>query len=208
MIETEIKLTFNLGPLHDIQTELEAGLRSSNADNPVRRGFRQIAEIYRSWTKLRWIKYSRGGGDWKGLSASTLAKRRKGTDRSLGRVKPRRGKKLAPGQRKRLRENATRSASILIDTATMIAAVDPGAGPDKGGLTQDIPYGIRVGIGGGPRHKGAALTIGQLAAIQHNGNKTIPARPIIVQPDPEVIDRAARILRQSVSQIIKQKTAG
>ena len=55
----------------------------------------------------------------------------------------------------------------------------------------------------------STLTIGQLATIHHFGTKTIPARPILVEPSPAVVASIANDLSSAVRKAIAlSKTGG
>lgn len=57
--------------------------------------------------------------------------------------------------------------------------------------------------------RASALTIGQLATIHHFGTKTIPARPILVEPSPAVVASIANDLSSAVRKAIAlSKTGG
>jgi hypothetical protein len=75
------------------------------------------------------------------------------------------------------------SIAILIDTATMIAGVNPVLDTGKGALEKDIPGGIRVGYGGPAPHPGGGKgpkTIADIASYHHEGNAHLPKRQVIV----------------------------
>lgn len=73
----------------------------------------------------------------------------------------------------------------------------------RGELLAAAPKGRKGGV------RSSALTIGQLATIHHFGTKTIPARPILVEPSPAVVASIANDLSSAVRKAIAlSKTGG
>ena len=129
-------------------------LQDQNITKPI---FEAWGTIYRAAMQDRFNLFARGGGTWEPLQESTVKRRRKG----------RKGSKQA-------------SASILIDTGTLWATLDPSIGAE--GQHQVIDSNsVTIGISGG-MHPGG-IELGELAAIHHFGTSRIPARPILVEPD-------------------------
>lgn len=124
---------------------------------------------YLNFVRVRFLKYSRGGGDWRPLAPATIAARRRGRKRGVP-----------------IRVNAARtggSAAILRDTGTMFRALDIG---DQSNA-KPITHGVRVGFIG--RQRAATingknvLTVAELASYHQNGGGRLPKRPMIVDPD-------------------------
>lgn len=146
------------------------------APGPVDAFFKQAAMRFLTFTRRRFSIYSRGGGDWELLSVFTIRHRRKGRRRST------RVESLAAVRRNGRIERLVRaggSFAILRDTGTLFNALFAGS---PGNYIKRIGGGIRVGIGGGPRHKKAPMTIGRLAEIHNEGEGRVPQR-LIVTPD-------------------------
>jgi phage gpG-like protein len=77
--------------------------------------------LFRSFSRLRFDRFSKGGGDWPRLAASTLRRRRRG-----------------------------RNAAILRDTGRLFASFNPSLG-DQGSIRSlDKPLGVEVFLGGTP----------------------------------------------------------
>jgi hypothetical protein len=162
-----------LGPLNKFEQAIMDGLKTG-APNPVRSAFKRIAAFFRAWTKERFVRYSRGGGDWAPLKPSTIARRRKGKGRNLEKT---------TGDKTKTVTVAGGTVSILYDTGTLIAALDPTFSPSSGAVEKDIPFGIRVGMGGGAKHpKSSRFSIGDIAEIHQAGATNLPSRKIIVEP--------------------------
>lgn len=129
--------------------------------------------IYARFLTRRYYLFSLGAGTWKHLKEATLkAKKKKG---------------LLP--------------FILRATDTMFRAFAPEFAAKPGGISQQIPFGVRVGFGGGmgglyPNGK----TIAQVAMYHQLGEGNLPVRKIIVPPDTatvhEMRDRMAKALDQ------------
>lgn len=142
----------NLGPLRKL------------SDIP-RSVHKQWAVRYRAFAADRFIRFSRGGGNWKPLRPSTIRRRRKG--KGTGPI-----------------------AAILFDTGTLFGALSPVFGRKPGQFEKLIKDGIRVGYGGPGKHS-KGMTVAGIAEIHQEGRGAIPARKIIVDPPQKVLDGMA-----------------
>ena len=150
---------FNMRPFDKLVSAVElAGAEA--ASTPLTAMFTAWGGRYMAFTRRRYLKFSRGGGDWAPLAESTKARRRK----------PRRG------------HVGSRSMSILIDTRTLFNALTAGS---TGNLSQVLknPGGIRVGFAEGVQHGMDGITIRKLAVIHDQGLGNVPKRTILVPPD-------------------------
>lgn len=122
--------------------------------------------IYRAYIRQRFLRLSRGGGEWPPLKQSTIKARRKG--------------------------KGDGSPAILRDTGALMASLQPSLG--TGGLIQQTPrpLGFTAFLGGGGTYK-SGPTLTQVATWQHEGAGRLPARPILVQPDATTIDRMGQV---------------
>lgn len=102
---------------------------------------------YLAFARERFVKYSKGGGNWKPLSPETIASRRSG--------------------------KGSGSPAILRDTGTLLKGLTIGA---PGNLFKFIKGGIRVGFGGSSKHPQGKMTIRRLAEI-HNKTRPILVKP-------------------------------
>lgn len=168
----------NLEPLKRFAAAIRADLRLRK-NNAIRRGMVQWAGRYRSFAQTRFIKFSKGGGDWAPLAASTKA----------GRRKARKGRK----------KGAARSFSILRDTGLMFKALNPVWSRKPGALQEDIPFGVRVGYGGPAKHPGGKATIADIAGFHDTGAGNLPKRQIIVKPDTKLYVAMAGDMDQALS---------
>ena len=143
------------------------------------------AARYRGFARARFIRYSRGGGDWPYLAPSTLAARRRKTpggrmyviDRKTGKRRRTRGKTNASSK-------LSQRPRILWDTGLLIGALQPRVVGAPGQLQKDEPHGILVGYGGPHRYpKGKQPTIADIAHFHQTGAGRVPQRKIIVKPD-------------------------
>lgn len=170
----------------------------------MRKAVLQWAAIYRGFAKERFVKFSLGGGDWKPLKPSTIARRRKGKAKTV---------KIRRKGKTRKKAVAQGAVSILWDTGTLLGALDPQASIAPGALTEFIPFGVRVGYGGTAKHpatKGTMkqhttkVTIAFIAAVHQHGSGNIPARPIIVPPDQKTTDMIVNVTERALSEEWKQ----
>lgn len=148
----------------------------NGAAGPINDMLKQWAARYKSFVQLRFDKHSKGGGDWPTLSPFTIAQRRQG------------------------------SSTILRDTNTMFAVLNPTFTNQPGATEERIPGGIRIGFGGTSRYpSGGAATIADIASFHHFGRGVLPERKILVPAPSAVINqmigdagRAAEELRRGV----------
>lgn len=184
MAESYIKLDLDTSMLRRLGEQMERELsRPGGGPQPIADALRQVGAIYMGFTRERFDKFSRGGGDWAPLSASTLArKQRKGRTASGNRTKRQRVSLAILEARGALNAGET---AILRDTGLLF-----------GSLTQfgsePIPGGVRVGS--------------QLdyAKCHQEGTDTIPARPIFAQPDAPTLDQMPQSLERGLQRSIDQ----
>ena len=170
----------DLGPLKRFGAAVAAGMRGGGkAAGPIGAAFREWGARFRGLLKERFVEFSRGGGDWPDLKEST--KRR--------RAKARKG------------HEGARSFAILIDTATLIHAVDPQFKNPPGRVDENIPFGIRVGYGGPDRYPKGKATIADIASFHQEGGGHLPCRKIIVGPSRGVVDAMAGDMTRALKQI-------
>jgi len=90
-------------PLYDVRVKLndkpfaklKQALRNIDSEPELVEAFAQWQNIYRAFSRRRFVQYSRGGGDWKPLAQSTIDRRRGGTLRSKTKKKKPTKKKAA-----------------------------------------------------------------------------------------------------------------
>lgn len=131
--------------------------------------------IYKGFIYRRFDRYSKGGGDWAPLAASTLRRRRRG--------------------------RGTGSPAILRDTGMLFAALNPNVVGDPAKVMELITTGthweINVGYGGPQRYPDGA-SVSDIASFHQTGGPHLPQRKIIVPPDQETLDRMAEAARQEI----------
>lgn len=193
-----------------------AAKEALSANNPeMRRGWRQVTAIYEAFTKRRFNTFSRGGGDWRPLALSTVKARRTGgkakggVDFGGGRSN---GKRLGTGARsslaidtrkKDILVSAGGTFSILRDKGFLFNALTIGT---PGNRITDIPNGIVYGFSDAPHAgDGGPISIGRLAAAHHYGvpEHHLPARPILVYPDPATTAAIGRTLAAAAARAIR-----
>lgn len=169
------KVKINLKGLTKFGDRFKSELKGTATSGPVASMKKQWAMRYRSFAQLRFDKASKGDGTWPPLKASTIARRRKG------------------------------SSTILRDTGTLFAALNPVFMSQPGALQSSIPWGIRVGFGGPSRHPSGAVSVADIASFHHFGKGVLPVRKILVSPPQSVVkamvqdaERAAKKLADDV----------
>lgn len=144
----------------------------AKGEGPVKKGLKQWAAIYRSFLQLRYDRFSKGGGNWPPLSEATIARRRKG-----------KGK---------------RRVSILVDTGTLKAALNPTFSGRPGSIENYTKFGVEVGYGGNDVHPGGDLTIADIASFHQHGGPNLPQRMIIVPPDKPTLERMRVVMENAL----------
>lgn len=174
-------------------------LGKPGAPTPLRRVLVQWAAVYRSAMQERFIKFSDGGGDWKPLSRSTLAARRR---KKGGRLRSKSGKrrKFKSGSFSLL----SKRPRILRDTGILFAALSPRFQGSPGALEQDIPFGIRVGYGGGAEHPGSRKSVATIANWHQTGAGRLPRRTIIVDPPGRTLDKMRILAQRGLNEAARQ----
>lgn len=137
---------------------------------------KQWAARYRGFVQRRFNTFSKGGGDWKPLAASTVRQRRKG--RSKG--KP----------------------AILRDTGAMYAALTPTFVGAPGAVERRDALSVTVGFGGPGRHPGGQATVADIASF-HDLGRGVPQRKIIVPPSQEVLDAMSMDAERALEKLAK-----
>lgn len=144
-------------------------------EGAVKFGLRQWGVIYRAAMQERFAKFSMGGGNWRKLRPATIRRRRQRIDNT----------------------RFGRTASILRDTGTLYAALNPVLSlGSKEELTQ---FGIIVGFGGTSKHPSSRRkSIKEIAEIHQSGLGRSPKREIIVKPDRNTIAVMAAVMEKAV----------
>lgn len=152
---------------------LESDLRLSS-NGPIRQALQDWGVIYAKFLIKRFYAYSMGAGNWPKLKPATIAR------------KKRRGLLLW----------------ILRATDQMFQAFAPEFANKPGSITQQVPFGVRIGFGGGMRwpHSEANMTIAELASIHQLGKGRVPVRKIIVPPDQWTVG----LMRDRMKQAVKE----
>lgn len=160
--------------------KLTKALRLSNADNKHPR----VVEMYKQWTRV-YRRY--------------LHNRFKRNSRGGG--------EWAPLSERRIRKKG--HSRILIETNTLINAVDPDIYNAPGSFARRQGNGLIVGFGGTIVHptaakSGRSTTIEQIAGFHQVGGGKLPQRRIIVAPDRATIDEVTKVVNSAVQDIIKE----
>jgi len=177
-----VPVTLKIEGLQRFAKAVQEAAKGPNHGGPVGAAMKQWGALFRGFTKERFHKFSRGGGDWAPLKPATI--RRKQKEKGIGAV------------------------AILIKDAILFGGLDPQLRPEKGAIQEDILWGIRVGYGGQAKHEKGGGTIAQIARIHQTGNPAhnLPARPIIVEPPKAVVDRMASLMQAALGKQWGQST--
>lgn len=98
---------------------------------------------------------------------------------------------------------------ILRATDQMFQAFAPELARKPGRVTQDVPFGVRVGFGGGMRypHSTAKMSIAQLAMIHQLGLGNVPVRKIIVPPDAATRAKMRDVMQAACLRVARGEAA-
>ena len=155
-------VNFNIDPFKKLLAAInKAG--SAASSEPLGWMFTQWGNRYMTFTRVRYKKFSMGGGNWRPLKSTTTRRRKK-------------ARKSAKGKRRH---------AILVENRTLFNALSP---EFSGHLNERLrePAGVRVGFGNAP-HDNDAITIRELAVIHDQGLGHMPQRQILVKPDAKTV---------------------
>lgn len=139
--------------------------------------FNQVNRLYRAFLRERFVKFSRGGGNWKKLAASTLKARR---NKNKG------------------------SVAILRDTDAMFASFQPSIVKTFGIVKKKAKLGFNVTFGSPIPHHSGVSTI-TLMKWHHSGAGRLPARKLVVDMDIRTARRAARIFERAMARVMARR---
>jgi hypothetical protein len=222
----------DLSGLRRFQDVLADDLRR-NGKGPIRDALKQWAHRYRAFAQERFDRASKGDGTWPPLAASTVRRRRgfkqskaanmradQAVDRAIaakyrvwkaeGRQTEGKFRGLAAGASTRA-SVAKRKAlglalvvSILRNTGTLFAALNPVFTRKPGALEESIPFGVRVGYGGPAKHPKGKASIADIAGFHNAGAGHLPRRQIIVPPDQRTIDGMVADMERGMKRLVEQ----
>lgn len=187
----------DLSGLNQFRDSVERQLKGEAG--PISNCLKLWAVRYRSYAQLRFDTFSKGGGNWRALAASTIKARRSGKTKRKGfsSLADKRGKLVS----------ATKQVAILKDTGLLFAALQPVFIGTPGALEETIEFGIRVGYGGPMRHgSGGRATIADIASFHQNGAMPrMPAREIIVAPPASLLETMAKDMDKALQELSEQQ---
>lgn len=136
-------------------------------------GAEEAQRTYMDATQARFIAQAMGGGSWAELTPFT--------------------------QRDRKQLGYDPKRPILIRSHVLFNALFPG---QPGNLHEVLADRVRDGIGGGDAHpgygRGATTTIAAIAAAHQSGTSIMPARPILIDPQPDTLDSMQTAVARAV----------
>ena len=187
----------NVRPLRKFARQIRNDLRLGGG-GLARRMLRQWGVRYLSFVKRRFVKFSRGGGDWKPLAPSTVR----------GRGRTRSGRRRRRAARAVVRQKGTGGrVAILRNTGTLLSALEIGR---RGNLFKNIKGGVRVGFAGAVKHSSGKATIREIAVFHDQGGKSgrPPQRAILVKPDRATVRGMLADAKRAFSGGMKRAGAG
>ena len=171
-----------------------------NDDRLKKKILKVWAQRIRTFLLREFDKNSKGGGKWKPLKRPRREPR-------PARVDKRNAEQVSIAQH-------FANQAILVDTGALRMALNPRE-HKPGGLEQIRIEGdkatLSVGWGGNDMNppskyrktkKSPHITISELAVIHHYGTTTIPARPLLVQPDEKTISALTTIAEKEIEKFI------
>ena len=176
MAGVKATVTIHVRGLKRFEREVRKGL-SSTAMSPMRDAFKQWAFRFRSAMRERYDRFSRGGGNWKGLKESTKRARR---GRGVGGI------------------------SILRDTNTLFTVFTPIFKRIAGQFERNVPFGIVVGYGGSGMHPKGKMTVARLAEIHHEGLGNNPERKLLVDPSDHLKRQMANDIERALQKMVSR----
>ena len=138
-----------------------------------------IRDALKDWAVLmnRYLtRRWREGDNWPPLAEATLARKRR-----LG-----------------LRREILRATDQMYQAFAIEVSRKPGR------ISEAIPFGIRVGFGGGmqyPHDTAKGLTIAELASIHQKGGGRLPQRKIIVPPDTATRAKMRAVMQKAMMKV-------
>lgn len=108
------------------------------------------------------------------------------------------GKSKGSGKSGKSKGNRT---SILRDTGTLFAALQPVFAGSPGAIEEHTPFGVMVGYGGTMKHPSGNATIADIASFHQEGAGNLPVRRIIVPPDDATQTLMAGDMRRALDEL-------
>lgn len=197
-------ISVDLKGLEKFKASIESQLNGQSS-GPIHDALKLWAVRYRSWVQQRFDIFSKGGGDWQKLAASTIKKRRKGAVANVLKLR-----QVLEAKVKRDPQAVTGGGqvSILRDTGLLFNALAPIFAGAPGAIEELIKFGIRCGYGGPQRHalikSRSPATIADIANFHQVGNlPKLPKREIIVPPPATLITTMADDMQKALEKVAR-----
>ncbi len=165
-------VTLSISGLEKFTKQIE-----SDTSPALKKTLKQWGARYRGWVTRRFIKFSKGQGNWPPLKLSTILRRKKGKGKSG-------------------------TVAILRDTGQLLQALAPMLG-QPGQLERYEGFGVVLGYNDSAMHMGSKVTIGDIAAFHNYGMGNNPVRLILEIPDPETLKKMAEDAERNFSKEAK-----
>jgi len=157
---------------------LLAGQKALNTNSEIsRKVTKQWQARYRGFALKRFDTFSKGGGNWAKLAASTIKRRRK------------------------------QSSTILRDKNLLYNSLNPSFQNAPGSFTEFGVWQVITGYGGPGKYagKGTSATISDIAEF-HNAGMGVPERKIIVAPDATTTAGMERDANNAINKFLSDQT--
>jgi len=173
----EIHVVIDFKGLKKFSKQIASDLRNK-ANGPIRKAIRQWAARYRTFLRDRFVKFSRGGGNWKPLKR----KRKRGSLNSVA---------------------ILRNTGTMFSAFQPVFQSKPGQLQQDITFGVRVGYG-----GPGRHKKGGTATIADIAAFHQVGVGFLPVRKIIVLPDSQVISKMSEDMKQGLIKLERATDGG
>lgn len=174
MIKATVKV--DLSALQEFKERINKDLRSGGQEiggSPINNAVKQWAVRYREFIRERFLLFSRGGGNWKPLKASTVRKKK--------------------GSRIILRDTGQ-----LFNALEPVFTGKPGALEQKIPFGVRVGYG---GPGIYTKKYGGVATIADIASFHQTGAGYLPKREIIVPPDQRTVNLMRQDIERALDKL-------
>jgi hypothetical protein len=175
-----VTVNVNLHRLRRFREALDRDLRLSS-NGPVRRALQQWIAILSRFLTRRWMLFSHGGGNWPDILPETRARKVK---RGLLNL-------------------------IMRATDSMFQAFALSSEGKPGTLSEEVPFGVRLGFGGGLDypHPGSGTSMAKIAMFHQTGAHPNRVRKIIVPPDTTTTQKMREVMQSALKETAREASA-
>lgn len=161
---TEIKVEIDIGPLEKLSRDIKGKIGKINE------AFDEWRDIYVGEMRRRFLRFSRGSGNWPKLK------------------KPRASGKW-PGFI--LKDTRTLTKAFTIKQKGFRGQLT---------IVENLDFGIKIGFGSGNHPGGNKPAMVDLAGFHHFGMVRLPARELLVEPGVMSEEKMARVMEKAIGE--------